>query len=180
MPVPQPAVVPAPPVVPVPAAVPVPASPDPVETEQALARVTCLVGRVRQHERLMAVAGLPPARAAAAILRHAAGSDPLRPGKPVARLSVEASHVTGQLGQLEKDGYVQRVPDPEARRARRARRVRLAEAGPTAADRMREVSLRSMRVAPADWSPEDLRLLAELFPRTVGDFVARAEAGIEP
>ncbi|MFE9923759.1 MarR family winged helix-turn-helix transcriptional regulator [Streptomyces sp. NPDC005774] len=162
---------------PQPAVVPVPASPDPVETERALTRVTCLVGRVRQHERLMAVAGLPPARAAAAILRHAAGSDPLRPGKPVARLSVEASHVTRQLGQLEKGGCVQRVPDPEDRRARR---VRLAEAGPIAIDRTREVSLRSMRVAPADRSPEGLRLLAELFPRTVGDFVARAEAGIEP
>ncbi|MEF9901785.1 MarR family transcriptional regulator [Streptomyces sp. P9-A2] len=168
MSVPQPAVVSAP------AGVSVPASPDPVETERALARVACPVGRVRQHERLMAVAGPPLHRAAAAILRHAAGSDPLRPGKPVARLSVEASHVTRQLGQLEKDGYVRRVPDPEDRR------VRLAEAGPAAADRMREVSLRSMRVAPADRSPEDLRLLSGLFPRTVGDFEARAEAGLEP
>ncbi|MEV7862670.1 MarR family transcriptional regulator [Streptomyces hirsutus] len=173
MPTPQPTVVPAP------TGVPLPASPDPVGIERALARVTHLVGRVRQHERLMAVAvaGLSLDRAAAAILRHAAGSDPLRPGPPAARLSVEASPVTRQPGRLEKDGRVQRVPDPEDRRARR---VRPTEAGPTAADRIREVNLRGMRVAPADRPPEDLRLLAELFPRMVGDFVARAEAGIEP
>ncbi|MFI8306076.1 MarR family winged helix-turn-helix transcriptional regulator [Streptomyces sp. NPDC085927] len=171
MPAPQPTVVPAP------TEVPVPASPDLVEIERALARVTHLVGRVRQHERLMTVAGLSLDRAAAAILRHAAESDPLRPGMLAARLSVEASHVTRQLGQLEKDGYVRRVPDPEDRRAQR---VRLTEAGLTAAGRMREVSLRGMQVALADWSPEDLRLLAELFHRMVDDFVARAGAGIEP
>ncbi|WP_326750991.1 MarR family transcriptional regulator [Streptomyces hirsutus] len=171
MPTPQPTAVPAP------TGVPLPASPDPVGIERALARVTHLVGRVRQHERPMAVAGLSLDRAAAAILRHAAGSDPLRPGAPAARLSVETSPATRQPGRLEKDGYVQRVPDPEDRRARR---VRLTEAGPTAADRIREVDLRGMRVAPADRPPEDLRLLAELFPRVVGDFVARAEAGIEP
>ncbi|CAM5559481.1 MarR family winged helix-turn-helix transcriptional regulator [Streptomyces hirsutus] len=171
MPTPQPTVVPAP------TGVPLPASPDPVGIERALARVTHLVGRVRQHERPTAVAGLSLDRAAAAILRHAAGSDPLRPGTPAARLSVEASPVTRQPGRLEKDGRVQRVPDPEGRRAPR---VRLTETGLTAADRIREVNLRGMRVAPADRPPEDLRLLAELFPRMVGDFVARAEAGIEP
>ncbi|MEU2978633.1 MarR family transcriptional regulator [Streptomyces hirsutus] len=171
MPTPQPTAVPAP------TGVPLPASPDPVGIERALARVAHLVGRVRQHERLMAVAALSPDRAAAAILRHAAGSDPLRPGTPAARLSAEASPVTRQPGRLEKDGRVQRVPDPEDRRARR---VRPTGAGPTAADRIREVNLRGMRVAPADRPPEDLRLLAELFPRMVGDFVARAEAGIEP
>ncbi|MFF0107332.1 MarR family winged helix-turn-helix transcriptional regulator [Streptomyces hirsutus] len=168
---------PQPTVVPAPTGVSLPASPDPVGVERALARVIHLVGRVRQHERLMAVAGLSLDRAAAAILRHAAGSDPLRPGTPAARLSVEASPVTRQPGRLEKGGYVQRVPGPEDRRARR---VRLTEAGLTAADRIREVNLRGMRVAPADRPPEVLRLLAELFPRRVGDFVARAEAGIEP
>ncbi|MEU2599198.1 MarR family transcriptional regulator [Streptomyces hirsutus] len=171
MPTPQPTVAPAP------TGVPLPASPDPVGIERALARVTHLVGRVRQYERPMAVAGLSLGRAAAAILRHAAGSDPLRPGAPAARPSVEASPVTRQPGRLEKDGRVQRVPAPEDRRARR---VRPTEAGPTAADRIREVNLRGTRVAPADRPPEDLRLLAELSPRMVGDFVARAEAGIEP
>ncbi|MEU4468059.1 MarR family transcriptional regulator [Streptomyces sp. NPDC024017] len=133
-------------------------------------------GRSRQHERLMAESGLFLDRAAVAILRNIAESEPLRPGVLAVRLSVEASHVTRQLRQLEQTGHVVRVPDPEDRRAQR---VQLTEAGLDAVERMREVRRRGMEAALATWSPEDLGRLAGLFGRLVDDFVRHAETEID-
>jgi DNA-binding MarR family transcriptional regulator len=146
------------------------------DIEQALTRVAYLAGRARQHERLMALAGLPLDRAATAILRNIAESEPLRPGVLAVRLSVEASHVSRQLRQLEKDGYVIRVPDPDDSRAHR---IQLTDAGLAAVDRIREASRRGIEMALADWSPEDLRQLATLFHRLVDDFVTHAEAAVD-
>ncbi|MPY60683.1 MarR family winged helix-turn-helix transcriptional regulator [Streptomyces spongiae] len=143
-----------------------------VEIERVLTRVTYLASRARQHERLMAAAGLTLDRAAVAILRHLAESEPSRPGVLAVRLSVEASHVTRQLRQLEQAGYVIRVADPDDRRAQQ---IQLTEAGLATADRIREASRQGMLMALADWPDEDLRRLAELFERLVGDFVAYAE-----
>ncbi|MEU9206979.1 MarR family transcriptional regulator [Streptomyces sp. NPDC048415] len=152
------------------------ASADVIEIERVLTRVAYLAGRARQHERLMALAGLSLDRAAVAILRNIAESEPMRPGVLAVRLSVEASHVTRQLAQLEKAGHVIRVPDPDDRRAQR---VQLTDAGLAAVDRVREVSRRGMEVALADWPSEDLRQLAGLFHRLVDDFVAHAEDHVD-
>ncbi|MFF5842423.1 MarR family winged helix-turn-helix transcriptional regulator [Streptomyces massasporeus] len=146
-----------------------------VEIERALNRITYLAGRSRQHERLMAESGLSLDRAAVAILRHIAESEPLRPGVLAVRLSVEASHVTRQLRQLEQAGHVVRVPDPDDRRAQR---VQLTEAGLDAVERMREVRRRGMDATLAAWSSEDLGRLAGLFGRLVDDFVRHAEIEI--
>ncbi|WP_307783948.1 MarR family winged helix-turn-helix transcriptional regulator [Streptomyces spinoverrucosus] len=124
----------------------------------------------------MAEAGLSLDRAAAAILRYIAESEPLRPGVLAARLTVEASHVTRRLRQLERAGHVIRVPDPDDRRAQR---VQLTEAGLAAVDRMGEVRRRGMEMALAGWSSEDLALLAALFHRLVDDFVALTEVDID-
>ncbi|MEU5028180.1 MarR family winged helix-turn-helix transcriptional regulator [Streptomyces milbemycinicus] len=153
-----------------------PVSTDVIEIERALTRIAYLAGRARQHERLMALAGLSLDRAAVAILRHIAESEPLRPGVLAVRLSVEASHVTRQLGQLEKGGYVIRVPDPDDRRAQR---IQLTDAGLAAVERIREASRRGMAVALADWAPEDLGQLAGLFRRLADDFVAHAESDVD-
>ncbi|MGW1626785.1 MarR family winged helix-turn-helix transcriptional regulator [Streptomyces sp. NPDC002172] len=152
------------------------ASSDTAEIERALTRITYLAGRARQHERLMALAGLPLDRAAVAILRHIAESEPMRPGVLAVRLSVEASHVTRQLRQLEQSGFVIRIPDPGDRRAQR---VQITEAGLAAVGRIRDAGRRGMEVALAAWSPEDLRQLAVLFHRMVDDFVANAEAEVD-
>ncbi|MET7733226.1 MarR family transcriptional regulator [Streptomyces sp. NPDC005402] len=143
-----------------------------VEIERALSRITYLAGRARQHERLMAMAGLDLDRAAVTILRHIAESDPVRPGVLAVRLSVEASHVTRQLRQLERGGYVVRIADPEDRRAQR---VQLTDVGLVAVERIREASCRGVELALADWAPDDLDRLAVLFRRLVHDFVAHAE-----
>jgi len=148
-----------------------PASPEVTEIERALTRVTYLGSRARQHERLMALAGVPLDRAAVALLRQIADEEPLRPGELANRLGVEASHVTRQVQQLQKSGYVTRVPDPDDRRAQR---IQLTETGQSAVDRIREAGARGMQMALADWSPEELRQLATLFHRMVDDFLATA------
>ncbi|MEU8757033.1 MarR family winged helix-turn-helix transcriptional regulator [Streptomyces chartreusis] len=148
-----------------------PASSEVVEIERALTRITYLSTRARQHERLMALAGVPLDRAAVALLRQVADSEPLRPGELAARLGVEASHVTRTVQQLQKTGYVTRVPDPEDRRAQR---IELTESGRRAVDRVRDAGARGMQLALADWTPEELRQLATLFHRMVDDFLAHA------
>ncbi|MFR0354926.1 MarR family winged helix-turn-helix transcriptional regulator [Streptomyces sediminimaris] len=157
---------------PPPPELPGPPAPDEVtEIERALARITYLSTRARQHERLMALAGVPLDRAAVALLRQVADADPLRPGELANRLGVEASHVTRTVQQLEKCGYVTRVPDPDDRRAQR---IRLTEAGRQAVERVREAGVRGMRQALSGWKPEELRQLATLFHRMVDDFLSHS------
>ncbi|WP_189327225.1 MarR family winged helix-turn-helix transcriptional regulator [Streptomyces flaveus] len=151
-------------------------SPDVMKIERALTRATYLSGRARQHERLMSLSGLPLDRAAVAVLRQLAESEPLRLGELAARLSVEASHVTRQVQHLERTGYATRIPDPDDRRAQR---IQLTPTGREAFARVREASVRGMQAALADWSPEDLEQLASLIDRMVDDFVERAEAKID-
>ncbi|MHA5052958.1 MarR family winged helix-turn-helix transcriptional regulator [Streptomyces sp. SD15] len=152
------------------------ASTDVAEIERALTRISYLTSRVRQHERLMALAGLPLDRAAVALLRQVADTGSLRPSELANLLSVEASHVTRQVQQLEKAGYLTRVPDPDDRRAQR---IELTPTGQDAVDRTREASRRGMLVALADWSPEDLRQLATLCHRLADDFFDHAEDDID-
>lgn len=145
-----------------------PASPEVTEIERALTRITYLSTRARQHDRLMALAGVPLDRAAVALLRQAADSDPLRPGELAHRLGVEASHVTRTVQQLQKSGYVTRVPDPDDRRAQR---IELTEAGRKAVSSVRDAGARGMQVALSEWSTDELQQLATLFHRMVDDFL---------
>ncbi|MFH9008416.1 MarR family winged helix-turn-helix transcriptional regulator [Streptomyces afghaniensis] len=146
-------------------------SPEVIEIERALTRITYLSTRARQHDRLMALAGVPLDRAAVALLRQVADSEPLRPGELAARLGVEASHVTRTVQQLQKSGYVTRVPDPDDRRAQR---IELTDAGRQAIAKVREAGVRGMQMALSGWPPEELRQLATLFHRMVDDFLAHA------
>ncbi|GAA2259582.1 MarR family transcriptional regulator [Streptomyces ruber] len=155
----------------------VPASPEVIDIERAFSRITYLGTRARQHEKLMARAGVPLDRAAVALLRQMADSGPLRPGELANRLGVEASHVTRQVQQLLRTGYVDRVPDPDDRRAQR---IQLTEAGRDAVHRIREAGVQGMQTALSGWSPEELGQLAALFHRMVDDFLTAAEADDAP
>ncbi|MET7571118.1 MarR family transcriptional regulator [Streptomyces sp. NPDC005492] len=148
-----------------------PASPEVTEIERALTRITYLSTRARQHDRLMALAGVPLDRAAVALLRQVADSEPLRPGELAHRLGVEASHVTRTVQQLQKSGYVTRVPDPDDRRAQR---IELTEAGQKAVASVRDAGARGMQMALSEWSTDELRQLATLFHRMVDDFLTYA------
>ncbi|MFD8814783.1 MarR family winged helix-turn-helix transcriptional regulator [Streptomyces sp. NPDC059627] len=156
------------------------ATPEVMEIERALTRITYLSTRARQHERLMALAGVPLDRAAVALLRQVADSEPLRPGELAQRLGVEASHVTRTVQQLQRSGHVTRVPDPDDRRAQR---IELTDAGRAAVERVRDAGARGMQLALNDWEPAELRQLATLFHRMVDDFLTYAvedEPGQEP
>ncbi|MGA5205742.1 MarR family winged helix-turn-helix transcriptional regulator [Streptomyces variegatus] len=146
-------------------------TPEVIEIERALTRITYLSTRARQHERLMALAGVPLDRAAVALLRQISDSEPLRPGELAVRLGVEASHVTRTVQQLQKSGYVTRVPDPDDRRAQR---IELTDAGGEAIAKVRDAGVRGMQMALSGWSPHELRQLATLFHRMVDDFLAHA------
>jgi DNA-binding MarR family transcriptional regulator len=148
-------------------------SADVTEIERALTRIAYLANRVRNHERLMAVAGMSLDRAAAALLRQIADSEPQRPSELAVGLGVGDSHVTRQVQQLEKAGYVTRIPDPDDHRAQR---IQLTPAGQEAVHRIREASYRGMQMALTHWSPGDLHQLATLFQRMVDDFVAHSAA----
>ncbi|MFI8240154.1 MarR family winged helix-turn-helix transcriptional regulator [Streptomyces sp. NPDC085866] len=148
-----------------------PASAEVIEIERALTRITYLATRARRHERLTALAGVPLDRAAVALLRQIADSEPLRPGELAQRLGVEASHVTRTVQQLQRSGYVTRVPDPDDRRAQR---IELTDVGREAVARVREAGARGMQLALSGWQPEELRQLAGLFHRMVDDFLACA------
>ncbi|MER5433315.1 MarR family transcriptional regulator [Streptomyces sp. NPDC002588] len=146
---------------PSPPAVP-PASPAAVEIEQALTRVAYLSVRARQHDRLVAMAGVPLDRASVSMLRRIAEHDPLRPGELAQVLAVQASHVTRQVQRLQQAGYVTRVPDPDDPRARR---IRLTPRGEDAVARLGDAGARGMQMVLADWSPAEVRLLARLVGR---------------
>ena len=150
----------------------VPVSTEIVEIEVALSEIAYLASRARQHERLMAVAGLSLDRSAAALLRHLDMAEPIRAGELAARLAVEASHVTRQVQQLERTGHVVRVPDPDDGRAQL---IELTDAGRRTVERMRVVGCLGMQQVLGDWPAEDLSRLAVLFRRMVDDFVAHAE-----
>ncbi|MFG2283557.1 MarR family winged helix-turn-helix transcriptional regulator [Streptomyces asoensis] len=154
---------------PEPSPLPSAATAEVIEIERALTRITYLSTRARQHDRLMTLAGVPLDRAAVALLRQVADSEPLRPGELAQRLGVEASHVTRTVQQLQKSGYVTRVPDPDDGRAQR---IELTGAGRAAVDRIRDAGARGMQLALADWSPQELGQLAALFHRMVDDFLS--------
>jgi DNA-binding MarR family transcriptional regulator len=154
---------------------PAPVPQDVIDLEHALARISYLLNRARQHDTVVADAGIPVDRAAVPILRRLAESGPLRPGDLAARLTVEAPHITRhitrQIQRLETAGHVERIPDPFDRRAHQ---VRLTASGREVADRVLDAARRYIWQALAEWSPHDRELLATLFHRMVDDLIRHA------
>ncbi|MFI5967561.1 MarR family winged helix-turn-helix transcriptional regulator [Streptomyces asoensis] len=162
---------------PSPSAVP-PASPAVVELEQALSRVAYLRTGARRHDRLIAVAGVPLDRAAVAMLRQIADHEPLRPGELAQVLAVQASHVTRQVQRLGRSGHLTRVADADDPRVLR---IRLTPLGEEAVARLGDAGARGVRLALADWSPDELRSLAVLVRRLVDVFLTHpADEGQAP
>ncbi len=79
--------------------------------------------------------------------------------------------MTRTVQQLQKAGYVTRVPDPDDRRAQR---IELTEAGRKAVVSVRDAGARGMQMALSEWSTDELQQLASLFHRMVDDFLKYA------
>jgi DNA-binding MarR family transcriptional regulator len=135
------------------------------ELERALTRISHLLSRAKQHDRTIEEAGVAVDRASAPLLRALADAPaPLRLGELADLLAVEAPHVTRQVQRLERAGFVERVPDPDDRRAQR---VRITARG--AVECIRAVGRRWMSEALAEWSDGDRHRLAALCHRMVDD-----------
>jgi DNA-binding MarR family transcriptional regulator len=149
-------------------AVVMPLPDDMAELERALSRISHLLSRAKAHDRTVEEAGVAVDRASAPFLRALAdASTPLRLGELADLLAVEAPHVTRQVQRLERAGFVERVPDPDDRRAQR---VRITARGADAVECIRAVGRRWMSDALAGWSEDDRHRLAALCHRMVDDF----------
>ncbi|PAZ16724.1 MarR family transcriptional regulator [Streptomyces sp. SA15] len=94
-----------------------------------------------------------------------AGEDLLTAGDLAEHAHVTTGAVTGILNRLERGGYVTRVPDPKDRR-----RVRVA-AVPAAVARVHalyEPYYARLNAVFADYSPDEIAVLADWFTRTTG------------
>src|SRR6266567_4031787 len=148
-------------------------SADAVDIERAITRIAYLITRARRHDRVRTVAAVPLDRAAVVVLRQLAEAGPVRSGELAARLEVEAPHVTRQVQRLQQAGYVDRVPDPDDRRAQL---IQLTPSGRAASDRIREAGTSGMQAALAHWPPQEMHQLATLLHRMVDDFLAYSAA----
>jgi DNA-binding MarR family transcriptional regulator len=83
-----------------------------------------------------------------------------------ARAGVDVSVASRQLGCLERQGYVERRPDPQDGRAAL---FRLTPAGVAALAAARSARSVWATGALADWDEDDARLLADLVDRLVSD-----------
>jgi DNA-binding MarR family transcriptional regulator len=83
-----------------------------------------------------------------------------------ARAGVDVSVASRQLGCLERQGYVERRPDPQDGRAAL---FRLTPAGAAALTAARSARSAWATGALADWDEDDARLLTDLVDRLVTD-----------
>ncbi|MET8425098.1 MarR family transcriptional regulator [Nocardia sp. NPDC004860] len=149
---------------------------DVYELERAATRIAYLLTRMRRHDLVCIEAGVNVNRATMTVLRVLADADcPLRPGEIATRLDVEAPHITRQLQLLQHTGFIDRIADPNDGRAQL---IQITYAGHEVVDAVRAVDRRRMADALADWSADDLRLLARLHRRMVNDLLQHAQQHI--
>lgn len=84
-----------------------------------LSTIAQAVNQARLHERLLHTAGIRLDRAGASLLAklHSSDGSPLRVTTLAERLCVDTPTVTRKVQQLERLGLVERIADPDDRRA---------------------------------------------------------------
>ncbi|MFF4402806.1 MarR family winged helix-turn-helix transcriptional regulator [Streptomyces sp. NPDC001480] len=142
-----------------------------------LAQLGTALSRGRVHEKATELADVSLERPALQILLTLLGAGgPLRVGEIAAEMQVEGPHVTRHAQRLEKKGLVQRVVDPQDRRARL---IELTPEGGALARRYRSVVMNWLARAIVDWSEQDRDELVRLATRMVDDILdyLREEVG---
>ncbi|MFC0599809.1 MarR family winged helix-turn-helix transcriptional regulator [Streptomyces palmae] len=113
--------------------------------ERVLTTISYLLTRSQTHERMAARAGVGIGRSDLYLLMALeSGGGVSRVGDLAARLLVEPSHVTRQIGQLAAQGLVDRTTDAVDRRVRQ---VAITERGTATLDRLRQASEGYLRQA---------------------------------
>jgi len=137
-----------------------------VERELAL-----LVRRLEQVRRNLVVDGVTLDRAAYLLLDRIDLLGAPTAGALVDLLQLDHSTVTRQVGTLERDGFVERVADPDGGRAQV---LRLTERGATLLDGARQGRHERVSTTLASWSDRDRRSLGRLLGRLNDAFAVRA------
>jgi DNA-binding MarR family transcriptional regulator len=113
-------------------------------------------------------------RSAYVILRHLQAAGPLNVSALADRLNLDGSTVTRQVTALEKDGLVQRTPDP---RDGRGTVIAPTDKGLTQVDAVRKARREVYDVVLADWSESERAQLAAVLERlteTLDDYLRRS------
>jgi DNA-binding MarR family transcriptional regulator len=96
------------------------------------------------------------------LLQLLAGDDGLRPSDLAEQLGVHPSLITRQIQELEDAGFVRVSANPDDARSLL---VSLTPTGVAEQRRLREVGLDRFALFVADWTPEEVRTLAELLEK---------------
>ena len=115
--------------------------------------ITDLARLVRaEFDRQVAEAGLGITPGEARVLVHAARAGLVRQNVLAERIGVEAMTITGFLDRLEAKQLLQRIADPDDRRAKL---VQVTEAASGMLAQIRSLSLHTRGIASAGMPPED-------------------------
>lgn len=122
-------------------------------------------GRVASHRLNESIGSIPAGCSGSysyGLLAKLEQSGDIRLTELAALLEAELSVVSRQVGALERDGLVERLPDP---RDRRASYLRITHAGAEALRQLRADRVEWLQEAMSEWSEEDARTFVDLFDR---------------
>lgn len=136
------------------------------QIEQAL---TTLLGRgnlPRMHERLMHATGMNLERAAYIVVSRLGDVGAMRLSDLAANLGLDISTVSRHVAQLERDGLIDRRPDPTDGRSTI---LDVTSKGEAALERVRQARRIGLAKLLDDWSSGDLNDLARSLDRLASD-----------
>jgi len=123
--------------------------------------------QVRMHERLLQSAGVRVDRSGATLLsKLRQHGDSQRVTELADLLGVDAPTVTRKIQQLEREGLVDRHPDPDDRRATQ---IHLTAAGKRTLDKVMKAKLSWLEGVLKNWDEEDLETFASLLGKFAED-----------
>jgi DNA-binding MarR family transcriptional regulator len=143
--------------------------------EVGLQTVARAITQVRLHERLLLAAGVRLDRAGAYLLHKLhLGRTPQRVTDLAEQLGVDAPTVTRKIQQLEREGLVERHPDPADRRASR---IQLTPSGKKMIERIEKARRSWLERLLQDWDPADLEVFGVLLGRFSESLAREMEDG---
>jgi DNA-binding MarR family transcriptional regulator len=140
-----------------------------VELAGALYAVVVRLARLPNEE--------PVDKAGLAVMLEMRRLGTVRPSDLAAEMRLDLSTISRHLRSLERDGVVQRTPDPEDARAQR---VVLTARGGELLDRRLEMRAAVIRDAIVHWPGDDRRALRRLLQRLAEDLCPAAPTHPEP
>ncbi|MEU5863214.1 MULTISPECIES: MarR family transcriptional regulator [unclassified Nonomuraea] len=144
------------------------------KTVSAFRRLVITLNRAKAHEWLTEAAGIRLDRPDVQIIVYLLDAgEPRRIGMIAEGLQVESPHVTRHVAALEQRGLVERVRDPDDRRAWR---IALTEEGAEVAGRCRRITTGWFEEALADWPESEREELSRLMTKLSDDFCERMRA----